>query len=81
MSTLRDKLVHRCTWCGAWSYGNRDCDTCGTAAGEVKAPAPCTRHLSWVDPIDGHCIGCSTEAFDQAVGKLAAGLPAPRARR
>lgn len=40
LSTMRDRLVSRCSWCGDWRYGARDCDTCGTAAPAEVVEAP-----------------------------------------
>jgi hypothetical protein len=31
LSTMRDRLLHRCTWCGDWRYGQQACSACGTA--------------------------------------------------
>lgn len=27
---VRDSLLRRCTWCGAWTYGPSPCTTCHT---------------------------------------------------
>jgi len=35
LTTLRDRLLTRCTWCGDWVYGKQPCACCGRVAGDT----------------------------------------------